>query len=221
MVERVIANHERGEFEPVNWSSRHHPNNRWAIFAVGMQKGLRPREVKLFVESARKAGFTDDIVLAIMPDTPQDTLDLLKQLSVVVYEVGVECTKAKAAGFDVCSMNSHDAKEVPIAMLRYYLYQWWAIKYSPETRIMISDFRDVFFQSHPFYYRFPEWRPYQLTVFQEHFPNKVISRCGHNRRWIRNCYGTEGLAMIETNTVICSGVTLGTRDGIIGYVSVM
>lgn len=26
----------------------------------------------------------------------------------------------------------------------------------------------------------------QLTVFQEFFPNKVISRCGHNRRWIRS-----------------------------------
>ena len=34
----------------------------------------------------------------------------------------------------------------------------------------------------------------------------------------RNCYGPEGLAMVETNTVLCSGTTFGSRNAILGYV---
>ena len=238
LVERVMSKHKPKDFEPDGWSGRHHPDSRWAIFTAGMQKNLRPREVKFFVETARNAGFRDDIVVAILPETDQETLDTLKELKAIVYTIGIEarlllyltlssnllslqCAISVAANFDICSMTKYGAKKVPIAMLRYFLYQWWAMKYSSGTRIMISDFRDVMFQSHPFYFRYPEWRPYQLTVFQEHFPNKVISRCSHNRGWIRNCYGDEGLALVQTNTVICSGVTFGTRNGIIGYVRQM
>jgi hypothetical protein len=220
LVDRVISKHTPiSDFREESWSSSHNSNSRWAIFTVGMMKSLQPREVKLFIETARKAGYTDDIVVAILPGAEQKTLDTLKALNAIVYVIDIQCTKATVNNFDFCSMTSFGAKEVPVAMLRYYLYQWWAMKYSSTTRIMMSDFRDVFFQTHPFYHRYPEWRPYGLTVFQEHFPNKIISRCGHNRRWIRNCYGEEGLALIETNTVICSGVSFGTRDAVIGYVS--
>jgi hypothetical protein len=37
--------------------------------------------------------------------------------------------------------------------------------------------------------------------------------------WLRNCFGDEGLALVETNTVLCSGTTFGSRDAVVGYVS--
>mmetsp|Transcript_4104 Transcript_4104/g.6356 ORF Transcript_4104/g.6356 Transcript_4104/m.6356 type:complete len:394 (-) Transcript_4104:103-1284(-) len=222
LVERV----EREHGIPANltresWSAPHRPNSRFAIFTVGMQHNLRPREVKMFLGTARKAGFDDDIVVAVYPEMDQDTKNELKLKNAVVYAVSAACGGQSPKFF--CSFTHLGTNSMPVAMLRFYLYQWWAQLYSSNTVIMVADFRDVFFQMHPFYYKYPEWRPpaVQLTVFQEFHPNKVISRCGHNRRWIRNCYGEEGLAKIETNTVICSGITIGTRDALIGYTNLM
>ena len=112
-------------------------------------------------------------------------------------------------------------EDFSINMIRYYLYQWWALLYSNEALIMISDFRDVFFQSNPFLYRTYEWLPpdYSLIVFQEPYPNKVIYRCPFNSGWIAACYGEKAMKKIGSNTVSCSGVSMGTRDGILVYVS--
>jgi hypothetical protein len=46
-----------------------------------------------------------------------------------------------------------------------------------------------------------------------------MDRCLFNSGWIRGCYGEAGLQKIGSNTVSCSGVTLGTRNAIIAYVS--
>ena len=88
---------------------------------------------------------------------------------------------------------------------------------------MLSDFRDVFFQSNPFTYKPYQWAPpdFQLTIFQEAHPNKVIRRCPFNSGWIRSCYGEEALKQIGANTVSCSGITIGSRDGIIAYTYLM
>jgi len=63
----------------------------------------------------------------------------------------------------------------------------------------------------------------------------VIYRCVFNGGWVENCYGTEGLKRVGSNTVSCSGyhhhslsltsspsssylgVTIGTRDAIVVY----
>ena len=88
---------------------------------------------------------------------------------------------------------------------------------------MISDFRDVFFQSNPFTYKPYQWSPpdFQLAVFQEAHPNKVIKRCPFNSGWIRSCYGEEALKLIGSNTVSCSGVSIGSRDAILAYTYMM
>lgn len=46
----------------------------------------------------------------------------------------------------VCSFEGQ-TESFSINMIRYHLYQWWATKYSNNALVMISDFRDVFFQS--------------------------------------------------------------------------
>ena len=86
---------------------------------------------------------------------------------------------------------------------------------------MVSDFRDVFFQSNPFTYKVSEWAPpvAQFVAFQEPYPNKVIYRCPFNGGWIQNCYGDAGLKKVGGNTVSCSGVSIATRDALVVYVS--
>jgi hypothetical protein len=95
------------------------------------------------------------------------------------------------------------------------------MKYSSESRILLSDFRDVFFQQNPFSFRRRDWQDHQLIIFLEHHPTKVIQRCPFNNGWIENCYGTAAIDMIGTNTPSCSGVTFGTRDAILAYTYLM
>ena len=84
---------------------------------------------------------------------------------------------------------------------------------------MMSDYRDVVFQSNPFEYRISEWAPpvATFTVFQENHPIKVIERCVFNAGWIESCYGNKVLKKIGSNTVSCSGVSFGTKEAVMVY----
>ena len=66
-----------------------------------------------------------------------------------------------------------------------------------------------------------EWGPlkFQLVVFQESHPNRVINRCSQNAGYILNCYGLEPLKTIGSNTISSSGSVMGTRNAIAAYVS--
>ena len=110
-----------------------------------------------------------------------------------------------------------------VNMLRIFMYKQWAMKYDKEAIIMLSDANDVVFQSNPFNYQPKHWAPprYQLTVFQEAYPNKMIYRCGFNSGWIESCYGTEALNSVKHNPVSCSGTVMGSRDGVLVLVSIL
>ena len=210
--------------KPESWSEPHRSSEKFVIFAAAMILGLSSKEVNQFCGSARKVGFTGDIVVAIMPepDTAASAIVSFKKTKSTVYSIATEC---KGISHDmVCSLKSlGDTNKYSINMIRYYLYKWWATNYDKSTIIMLSDFRDVLFQSNPFTYRTFEWTPpaAQLVVFQEPHPIKVISRCVFNSGWIENCYGKESHDRVASNTVSCSGVSIGTRDAILLYGSMM
>lgn len=82
---------------------------------------------------------------------------------------------------------------------------------------MIADTRDAIFQSDPFAYQTHEWADSELVLFLESQPNKVINRCTYNSGWVLSCYGDEALKKIGHNPVSCSGVSMGTRNGILVY----
>jgi hypothetical protein len=190
-----------------------------AIFAAAMSEQYDFNTAALFAGTARSSGFRGDIVVAVLEKSNATLFSAFDKYGAIQYRL----SSPKCIGDRndrVCALRE-GGKYVPLAMLRFYMYQHWALQYDPRALIMVSDFRDVFFQSDPFKYRLLEWSPprYNLVVFQEHFPNKVINRCVFNKGWIKACYGQEGLAKVGTNTVSCSGVTMGTRDGILVYVS--
>ena len=189
-----------------------------AIFAAAMSVDMRHADVMHFAGTARKADFNGDLVLAVLPNSMPGFLDAVKQVQAISYTVNPDCTGSSHA--QVCSFPGFDSFKVSINMVRFYMYQWWARQYDEDALIMVSDFRDVFFQANPFTYKTFDWAPpvAQMVVFQEVFPNKVIYRCPFNGGWIEGCYGTAGLKRIGSNTVSCSGVSIGTRNAIIIYV---
>jgi hypothetical protein len=186
------------------------------IFAAAMSLDMRKAEANMFAKTARISGYDGDMVLAILPNSMPGFMEVLRETKAITYSVALNCTGVM---HDKKCRISENGLMVSINMIRFYMYQWWARMYDPEALIMISDFRDVFFQGNPFTYHPTEWAPpvAQMVVFQEAYPNKVIYRCPFNSGWIENCYGKEGLNRVGGNTVSCSGVSIGTRNAILLY----
>ena len=151
-------------------------------------------------------------------------IEALKETQAIVYQVNLTCESK----MDMCVIVDYPLKEssgalMSINMVRSYFYRWWLKMYDNDALIMLSDFRDVIFQSNPFLYVPKSWAPprYQLAVFLEHFPSKMIYRCPFTSRWISDCYGKEALNEIQYNKISCSGTVMGSRDGMLAYVSIV
>lgn len=197
---------------PIFGESVHRVNEN-AIFAFAFYD-LSVPTLADFVASARQY-FDGDIVMGINSTQNDDVLSFLSNHNVIVYQLDMVCDVEKQCRFS----DSPNQDMIPIALIRFYVYQYWAALYDPNVLLMISDARDVFFQSNPFEYKPMEWRDSDLVVFLEAHPNKVINRCIFNGPWIGRCYGKEAVKKIGYNIVSCSGVSMGTRDGILVYVS--
>ncbi len=165
-------------FKPVSWGAQHQPGAN-AIFTTSVTQGgadrficSSPNDLKLFFGTARKV-FQGDIVLALETGYSATVKAILQHYNVVVYEIPHDlCSKATRSIF--CG---NEEERVPASVFRYYFYELWAVHYSPESLLMVADFRDIVFQSDPFEYHKEGWFPeHQLVVFQEFHPNMVINR---------------------------------------------
>lgn len=197
------------------WSKAHVPTDQ-AIFSCALSTTYIGKDAVFFAGTARKAGFTGDIVVAVLPNSNQNFLNKLRDYNVSVYVVPIEC-----AGRSDVRCKFRGVPDFPITLARYFVYQAWAVKYPASAYIMISDFRDVLFQSNPFKNKIADWGPtnYDLVVFQEAHPNRVINRCPHTGGFLLGCYGKDVYRKIGSNVISSSGVIFGTRDAITVYVS--
>jgi len=106
-----------------------------------------------FVGSLRKAGYVEDIVLAVspVPKMKRGVKEYLQETNVVAYGFDVDCQ-----GTDNCKLKD-DFLGYPdprpyrtFANIRYALYEYWLRHYTTNSYILILDFRDTFFQGNPF-----------------------------------------------------------------------
>jgi len=198
------------------WSTPHVPSSE-AIFACAFSTSYMAKDATFFAGTARKTGFTGDIVVAVLQGANQNFLDKLKFYNVSVYVTPLECS-----GRSDVRCKFQGVPDYPVTLARYYAYQALALKYSSSAYIMVSDFRDVVFQSNPFKNRIADWGPsnYDLVLFNEAHPNRVINRCPQTGGFMLGCYGRELYKKLGANTVSSSGVVFGTRDAIVVYVSI-
>ena len=221
-MKKILSHIETGHYLPYPlkmtlepWSTppKFTPN---AIFTIGLAATYLPKEVTHFAGTARTvAKFKGDIVLGLLPGSYNSRYkQRLIDFNVTVYAIDTKCSGKS----DIrCEYNGQN--DIPVTLLRHYIYQNWASKYPASSVIMLSDYRDVFFQSDPFKSRAVQLMPktYQLTVFQEHHPNRVINRCAQNAGFIISCYGREVYQWLGWRTISTAGVVFGTRDGILAY----
>lgn len=83
-----------------------------------------------------------------------------------------------------------------------------------EGIILLIDFRDVLFQKNIFDYPFTWENP--LYFFRE---DRFIGQCPHNLNWITQAFGEAEAKDLKDRHIVCSGTTLGTYAGIVGYLS--
>jgi hypothetical protein len=192
-----------------------------AIFAVGAYENLGMSSVYRFAGTARQAGFTGDLVLGVLPNSKKEFLLALHSLHTIPYSMKLTCTGKISSR--LCSFEGRARVDLPLSILRFYFYQYWALKYDPSARILLVDFHDVFFQTNPFDYRLDPMfgRTHDLMFFEDAYPNKVIYRDPMCKGWISRCYAKGALEAVSTKTVVNAGTTMGLRDSILIYVSLM
>lgn len=214
-----IAKQDMG---PSNFMSiyGHHASHANAVFAAAIDSSAMPHDAERFAGTLRATGYRDDIVVAIAKDARKDFVDVLRKHKCVIYAVEPKCIGQSHD--TVCKFEGQARDEhFSINMIRFNLYKWWSRHYSSESLIMFTDFRDVFFQMNPFLYNKESWQEWDMQVFLEHHPSKVIERCPFNRGWIEECYGTKAIEIVGTHTVSCSGVSIGKRDPMLAYAHLM
>lgn len=104
-----------------------------------------------------------------------------------------------------------------IACSRYFYYLSFLEAHAARyDRVMLTDVRDVLFQANPFVWTSAA----PLQFFLEHRDVTIGTQAG-NALWVRNTYGEAELARIADRRVSCSGITLGTTQGMLGYLAAM
>jgi hypothetical protein len=81
-------------------------------------------------------------------------------------------------------------------------------------RVLLTDSRDVFFQSDPF----ERINDNSLHVAVE---DNTIGNCPFNSKWINSVYGIDYLNKISKEQVVCAGTTMGSYATITAYLKYM
>jgi hypothetical protein len=142
-----------------------------AVFSFA--QGYSLRDYVRFIETLAKTGFDGDIVISVASVDKLDpsTLTYLKsKQNVIVYAVSWQCFKRHGEPMEnpddyaLCQIKNFlglnngtgiaTIEDIriprPLATARFELFWAWSLQYNPLSLLLLIDFRDVFFQLHPF-----------------------------------------------------------------------
>ncbi|KAL3912785.1 MAG: hypothetical protein SGILL_006749 [Bacillariaceae sp.] len=203
-----------------------------AIF--GFAKGLPKEGIVRFVGTLVEAKYAGDIVLAlgrdVLDDTSQEGIAFREYLAyygqnhnLVIHVIHLECTaRSEKRSEDLCQApyvfwNQKTKSYLPdprvprhVTQMRFEYYWAWSRYYSSNSRILVSDVRDVYFQLDPFS-ALPDDKNMERTmqVFVEDTDKFVVKTQRANSGWIRETRGEDELQRVGDNPIVCSGTTVG------------
>lgn len=160
---------------------------------LGAATGYSKKDLYYFIKSLR-AVFDGDIYLILNLNVDIGTIRFLEK-----YNVKKLFT------------NENPKK---IFKTRYKIYYNFLKSNQNYNKILLTDTRDVIFQSNPFL----NTKLLDINFFME---DKKIKNCFINSNWIRRLYGLRKYNLIKDNYISCSGTTLGSYPGIIEYLKKM
>lgn len=177
---------------------------------IGLTKGYDFEILQPFVGTLRKTGYSGDIVF-FYSDTDQATLDKLKKFGVILIPFDLKFPYSSILESNKWQ-NEKRMKELGIYCLRYLLaYQYLKDNSDKYRHVMLSDTRDVIFQKDPF-----DFQVADVNYFLER-EGVSIAESPFNAEWIEKGFGAGVLAGLGHNPIICSGVTIGSIQGILSY----
>lgn len=160
---------------------------------LGSVVGLSFENIRPFIYSLKKLESDKDLCLFIS-NVNKTTLDSLSENGI------------KLLPFDLGNIH--------LQCYRYLLYQKY-LSNNKYSNVMLTDVRDVTFQRNPFDFEFDN-----LSCFLED-KRKTINSCNFNSNWIRQAYGSDTLSEIGSNSISCSGTTIGPYSSIVHYLDNM
>lgn len=187
------------------------------IISVALANTYIARDAANFVGTARQTGYPGDVVVIVTSDARKDFIDGLVKFNTTVFVADTTCNGKTDYR---CKYNGQT--DFPVTLLRFFIYQQIISMYSEHSLVLLSDFRDVFFQTNPFRSKHIATiveHPNQIMMFQETHPNRVLNRCAQNSVIIQRCYGDDTLRHISTNTISSSGNVIGSKASAAVYVS--
>lgn len=188
-----------------------------AILTCALSITYTARDATHFVGTARRAGYLGDVVVIVHEKANDNFLQRLHKFNATIF-VAKDTTCSGATHNVLCSFMG--ASDMPVTLLRFFMYQDILHQYSSTSQIIMADFRDVVFQSDPFKYRaltHTARKSNQLFLFQETHPNRVIGRDSQNAYWVSLCYGVAFTRYLSSYTISTSGVVIGSRNAALAY----
>lgn len=186
-----------------------------------------------YVGSLRATGYDGHIILGVTMPLPKHEEEYLIRRNVTffgVMQTQCDATMKKSAGQhirDVCAEGYEDLK---LEWGRYQMWQKW-LEWCTECTgwTLVSDARDLYFQARPFDDMPPAATANpNLYLIQETYDETPEAKID-NTHWftaasVGNCYGHGEKSKYQewkTKPMLCSGTTVGTREGIKRYLDVI
>ena len=166
---------------------------------LGAAIGYRPEQVRLFVETLRASGFKGEVMILI----------------------GIQQFRLRnfLGRYDVRTKSLWHKRSLfrpPNARRYQTYYEYLLARRNDFDHVMITDVRDVIFQSHPFVGIADD----KCHYFLERDDVELAHDEGANWRWLRGLYGAKAEALAH-RPISCSGITLGPTDAMLRYLGRM
>jgi len=208
---------------------------------IGSATGYKPELISDFINSLNKTDFKGILFLIIYAEQLKEYEQAFSHIerfkvNFKVSNIGKFKSKSKYSGLYrfknirnivkqilnlTVSENNTASKIRGLKIVGYphvsRFFEYQEILKSDTTiqNVLLTDVRDVFFQSNPF-----ENIEKGLFVGMEN-PAFSIETEEYNKKWIIDAYGIDFYNEVKTNQVSCSGVTIGDYQSIDTYVDKM
>jgi len=158
---------------------------------IGAVFGYTVDKIKPFVTSLRQH-YQDNVLFVV--DSISDEMQEFCNLNNVYTYIPDETSRSAS---------------VIISRFEYYL-NCLENNFLDVENIMVTDVRDVVFQSNPFANNLA----HDIEFFAE---PELIGNCKHNGVWYKTVYGDIALDKVKDQYVVCVGTTIGTRSAVMEY----
>ena len=183
-------------------------NNKGDI-VVGIGQDLDPKNFAVFCKSLREVSSTVTIVVFMNQPINTRNKEIAVSNDVKIIEYRIDQLPQEMSSFHPSTTRYH---------LFFNYFQDESIRSSYRNVFMI-DVRDSYFQRDPFEaIRTGEQQAFHVFTG---VTTVSIGKCGWNGKWVEECFGHQVLTDIGDNSIICSGVSLGTMDAVLDYLDNM